>query len=185
MPEHVVPMLARLSTMPENEDDYGFEVKWDGIRALVYSKPDGITIENRNLRDITFKYPELHDLGGLNAVIDGEIVALDERGRPSFERLQGRMHLSTEAAVHARVAEIPVRFMAFDLIWHDGRDLTELPYTERRAALAELDVNGRCWQTPAWREGASFLASSPATIRKRARATRASCSATPPTRRRR
>src|SRR5436189_218337 len=64
MPEHVVPMLARLSTMPENEDDYGFEVKWDGIRALVYSRPDGIAIENRNLRDITFKYPELHDLAG-------------------------------------------------------------------------------------------------------------------------
>ena len=136
-----------------NEDDYGFEVKWDGIRAIVYSKPDGITIENRNLRDITFKYPELHDLAGLNAVIDSEIVALDDEGRPSFEQLQGRMHLSTEAAVRARMNEIPVRLMAFDLIWHDGRDLTSLPYTERRAALDALDVNGRFWQTPAWRRG--------------------------------
>jgi bifunctional non-homologous end joining protein LigD len=155
MPRHVTPMLARLATMPAHEDDYGFEVKWDGIRAVVYSgkRKGDITIENRNLRDITFKYPELHELAGLNAVIDGEIVALDERGRPSFELLQGRMHLSTEAAVQARMADIPVRLMAFDLIWHDGRDLTDVPYTERRALLDELDVNGRCWQTPAWRAG--------------------------------
>jgi bifunctional non-homologous end joining protein LigD len=161
MPEHVVPMLARLSKMPRDEDGYGFEVKWDGIRAIVYSGRRGdIRIENRNLRDITFRYPELHGLAGLNAVIDGEIVALDEDGRPRFERLQGRMHLSSEAVVRARMGEIPVRFMAFDLIWHDGRDLTGLPYMERRNALDELDVNGRCWQTPAWHrgEGSALLA---------------------------
>src|SRR5881227_830043 len=123
MPQHVTPMVARLSLMPANENDYGFEVKWDGIRAVVYSgaRKGDITIENRNLRDITFKYPELHGLAGLNAVIDSEIVALDDEGRPSFEQLQGRMHLSTEAAVRARMNEIPVRLMAFDLIWHDGR----------------------------------------------------------------
>jgi bifunctional non-homologous end joining protein LigD len=141
--------------MPVNEDDWGFEVKWDGIRAVLYSgkRAGDVTLENRNLRDITFKYPELHRLGGLNAVVDGEIVALDDSGRPSFEMLQGRMHLSTEPAVRARMNELPVRFMAFDLIWHDGRDLTELAYTERRAALEALDLNGDCWQTPAWRRG--------------------------------
>ena len=153
MPEHVVPMLARLAHMPANEDDFGFEVKWDGIRAVVYSRKKTLTIENRNLREITFKYPELRPLAGLNAVIDGEIVALDASGRPSFERLQARMHLSTEAAVRARMNDYPVRFMAFDLIWHRGRDLTELPDTERRAALDALDLNGEWWQTPAWRAG--------------------------------
>jgi bifunctional non-homologous end joining protein LigD len=155
MPEHIVPMLARLSKMPPDEDAYGFEVKWDGIRAVVYSRPRAgdLTIENRNLRDITFKYPELHRLAGLNAVIDGEIVALDEKGRPSFERLQRRMHLSSEAAVEARMADTPVQLMAFDLIWHEGRDLTALPYTERRDALEALKLNGPYWQTPAWRRG--------------------------------
>jgi bifunctional non-homologous end joining protein LigD len=155
MPAHVVPMLARLSKLPANEDSWGFEVKWDGIRALLYSgkRKGEITIENRNLRDITFKYPELHPLAGLNAVIDGEIVALDDVGRPSFERLQARMHLSTEAAVRARVNDVPVRLMAFDLIWHDGSDLIDLPYTERRAALEALDLNADCWQTPGWRRG--------------------------------
>jgi bifunctional non-homologous end joining protein LigD len=155
MPEHVVPMLARLATMPSREDDFAFEIKWDGIRAVLYSgkRTGDLTLENRNLRDITFKYPELHPLAGLNAVVDGEIVALDENGRPSFELLQGRMHLSTEPAVRARMNDIPVRFMAFDLIWHDGEDLTELPYTERRARLEALDLNGDCWQTPSWRAG--------------------------------
>lgn len=155
MPEHIVPMLARLAKMPASEDEWGFEVKWDGIRAVLYSgkRPDAVTLENRNLRDITFKYPELHPLGGLNAIVDGEIVALDQNGRPSFELLQGRMHLSTDAAVRVRMSDIPVRFMAFDLIWHRGRDLTQLPYTERRARLEALDLNGACWQTPAWRQG--------------------------------
>jgi bifunctional non-homologous end joining protein LigD len=153
MPEHVVPMLARLAHMPGNEDDWGFEVKWDGIRAVLYSGKRDMKLENRNLRDITFKYPELHPLKGLDAIVDGEIVALDDNGRPSFERLQGRMHLSTEPAVRARMNDIPARFMAFDLIWHKGRDLTDLPYTERRARLEALDLNGDCWQTPSWRIG--------------------------------
>lgn len=153
MPEHVVPMLARLAHMPGNEDDWGFEVKWDGIRAVLYSGKRDMKLENRNLRDITFKYPELHPLKGLDAIVDGEIVALDDNGRPSFERLQGRMHLSTESAVRARMNDIPARFMAFDLIWHKGKDLTDLPYTERRARLEDLDLNGDCWQTPSWRRG--------------------------------
>jgi bifunctional non-homologous end joining protein LigD len=153
MPEHVVPMLAKLAHMPVNEDDWGFEVKWDGIRAVLYSGKRDMKLENRNLRDITFKYPELHPLKGLDAIVDGEIVALDDNGRPSFERLQGRMHLSTEAAVRARMNDVPARFMAFDLIWHKGRDLTDLPYTERRARLEALDLNGDCWQTPSWRVG--------------------------------
>jgi bifunctional non-homologous end joining protein LigD len=155
MPQHIVPMLARLSKMPVNQDDWGFEVKWDGIRAVLYSgkRKGDLTLENRNLRDITFKYPELHPLGGLNAIVDGEIVALDDSGRPSFELMQGRMHLSSEAAVRARMKDIPARFMAFDLIWHDGDDLTELSYTERRARLDALDLNGDSWQTPSWRAG--------------------------------
>ena len=156
MPRHVEPMKARLAAaMPANEDEWGFEVKWDGIRALLYSgkRSGDLAIENRNLREITFKYPELHPLGGLDAVIDGEIVALDDNGRPSFELLQGRMHLSTEAAVRSRMSELPARFMAFDLLWHKGRDLTPLPYTGRRARLEELGLEGDFWQTPAWRRG--------------------------------
>jgi len=152
--KQIVPMLARLAEMPKNEDDYGFEVKWDGIRAVAYLDDGDIRLENRNLRDITFKYPELHAMAeGRRAIVDGEIVALDENGRPSFELLQGRMHLSSPDVVRLRMKDVPVRFMAFDLMELDGRDTTELPYTERRALLDELDLNGRCWQTPGWRAG--------------------------------
>ena len=152
--KQVVPMLARLSEMPANEDEWGFEVKWDGIRAVAYLDDGEIRLENRNLRDITFKYPEVHAMAeGRRAVVDGEIVALDENGRPSFERLQARMHLSSPDAVRVKMPLTPVRFMAFDVMELDGRDTTQLPYTERRALLEGMDLNGKCWQTPAWRQG--------------------------------
>jgi bifunctional non-homologous end joining protein LigD len=152
--KQIVPMLARLADMPPNEDDYGFEVKWDGIRAVAYMERGKLHLENRNLRDITFKYPELHTMAkGRNAIVDGEVVALDQQGRPSFELLQARMHLSTEDAVRLRMPEVPVRFMAFDVMEIKGKPLMELPYTERRARLDKLDLNGASWQTPAWRRG--------------------------------
>jgi bifunctional non-homologous end joining protein LigD len=98
LPEHVVPMLAKLGDLPREEERYGFEIKWDGIRALIYSEPGRLRIEGRRLNDITGQYPELRPLnrklGSRSAVLDGEIVALDEEGRPSFGRLQQRMHLT-------------------------------------------------------------------------------------------
>lgn len=147
-------MLARLAKMPANEDDFGFEVKWDGIRAVAYLDRGKIHLENRNLRDITFKYPEVHGMAeGRRAVVDGEIVALDEDGRPSFEMLQARMHLSSPDVVRVKAPRVPVRFMAFDVMWLDGRDVTKVPYTERRELLEGLELNGPSWQTPAWRAG--------------------------------
>ena len=157
----IVPMLARLAEMPRNEDEFGFEVKWDGIRAVAYLDDGDIHLENRNLRDITFKYPEVHAMAkGRRATIDGELVALDENGRPSFERLQARMHLSSPDAVSLRMREVPVRFMAFDVMELNGEDTTPLPYTERRALLAGLELEGPFWQTPGWRagEGSALLA---------------------------
>src|SRR3954447_10678922 len=101
MPERVVPMLAQLGDLPADGGRYGYEVKWDGIRALVYSRPGRLRVETRNLADVTARWPELRELGGglgaRSAVLDGEIVAFDESGRPSFERLQSRMHLTGEA----------------------------------------------------------------------------------------
>ena len=106
--EHVVPMMATLSRCcPVNEDDYAFEVKWDGMRAIAYSEPGQLRLETRSLREITRGFPELNrlqrQLGARRAVLDGEIVALDGEGRPSFQRLQGRMHLESSSEV-ARAA---------------------------------------------------------------------------------
>ena len=84
MPARVVPMLAKLGTLPSDERRYGFEIKWDGIRAITYYEPGRLRIESRNLNDITAQYPELRplgrQLGSRDAVLDGEIVAFDERG---------------------------------------------------------------------------------------------------------
>jgi bifunctional non-homologous end joining protein LigD len=171
MPQHVVPMLAKLSTLPPDDERWGYEIKWDGVRAVAYvpGGPDaGIRLESRNLNDLTRRYPEAaaigQALGGRSAVLDGEVVAFDESGRPSFERLQGRMHLTGSAAIDARTRSTPIAYVVFDLLYLDGMDLMRLPYTDRRAHLEGLDLNGPTWRTPAYHrgEGAALLAASAA-----------------------
>src|SRR4051812_35215845 len=107
MPARLVPMLARLSKLPSHDGGWAYEIKWDGVRAIAYVTPEGVRLESRNLNDVTPRYPELQGiakaLGGREAVLDGEVVAFDDRGRPSFERLQGRMHLTTGVEARARL----------------------------------------------------------------------------------
>src|SRR3954465_9048317 len=175
MPERVVPMLAQLGELPTPGDGYGFEIKWDGIRALAYWRPGRLHVETRNLADVTARWPEPHDLGrqlragraglgggpgGGGGGREGEFVAFDDDGRPSFERLQSRMHLTGEAAIRRRAREIPAVFVLFDLLWLDGESLIERPYSERRAALEHLGLDGPAWQTPAFHrtDGANLLA---------------------------
>jgi bifunctional non-homologous end joining protein LigD len=120
MPEHVRPMLASLGFVPTGEDRWAFEVKWDGVRAIVYLRPGRVRIESRNLNDLSSRYPELrplgHRLGMREAVLDGEIVAFDELGRPSFSRLQPRMHLTSPSAIGRLAREAPVTYVIFDVL---------------------------------------------------------------------
>jgi bifunctional non-homologous end joining protein LigD len=164
MPQGLVPMLAKLSGLPADDADYGYEIKWDGIRALAFVQGGRIRLENRNRRDVSKQYPELRalgdQLGSREAILDGEIVALDEQGRPSFERLQQRMHVSSPSAVRRLASAAPASYMIFDLLYLDGRGTMGLPYRQRRASLEELDLRGPAWQTPAYHagEGREFLA---------------------------
>jgi bifunctional non-homologous end joining protein LigD len=164
MPERVVPMLAQLGDLPPDGDRYGFEVKWDGIRAIAYWRPGRLRIETRNLADVTDRWPELRDvgrqLGARSAVLDGEIVTFDESGKPSFERLQSRMHLTGETAIRRRAREIPAVYVIFDVLWLDGEPLIDRPYSDRRARLEALGLDGPAWQTPAHHrgDGAELLA---------------------------
>jgi bifunctional non-homologous end joining protein LigD len=157
MPRRIVPMLARLGELPRDEQAHGFEVKWDGIRALGYREPGRWRLENRNLREITPVWPEIRaigeQLGSRSVVLDGEIVAFDDHGRPSFERLQSRMHLEGEAAARTRARTIPAVYVLFDLLWLDGHSLMDEPYAERRRRLEALELEGAAWRTPAHHAG--------------------------------
>jgi bifunctional non-homologous end joining protein LigD len=157
MPAHLVPMLAKLGTLPRQAGGYGFEIKWDGIRALSYYEPGRWRIESRNLNDVTAQYPELRrlgrQLGSRDCVLDGEIVALDSQGRPSFARLQQRMHLTREAEIKRRAKEVPVIYMLFDVLYLEGRSLMARPYEERREALESMALEGPAWQTPRYHRG--------------------------------
>src|SRR4051812_24983926 len=99
MPRHIAPMLATLTeSLPRKERDFAAEYKWDGVRAMCFWDGKSVRLESRNLLDITHRYPELMDIGRAlkrsSAILDGEIVALDEDARPNFGLLQRRMHVS-------------------------------------------------------------------------------------------
>ena len=165
MPQKLAPMLARTGELPKDDDRWAYEIKWDGVRALAYAEGGRVRFEARSGRDITPRYPELRELGralaGREAVLDGEVVAFDD-GRPSFQKLQSRMHLTSEQAVRRLSQSDPVSYIVFDLLWLDGHSLMELEYTERRARLLELGLQGDRWLTPAHHvgEGAAMLEAS-------------------------
>ncbi len=151
-PNDLRPMLATPAAEAPRGEGWSFELKWDGIRAIGYVDGGRIRLLSRNGNDVTRRYPELRrlgeTLGAREVVLDGEIVAFDESGRPSFELLQRRMHVESEATIRRLAREIPVTYVLFDLLWLDGRSTMTLPYTERRARLCELALNGESWQTP-------------------------------------
>jgi bifunctional non-homologous end joining protein LigD len=156
-PEAIVPMLARLSKLPASEGSRAVEVKWDGVRAIAYCRPGRLVLQSRNLRDITAQYPEVRgisrQLGAREAVLDGELVVFDDEGRPSFERLQQRIHQTAPSTVRRRMVSHPVTYAIFDLLYLDGRDLMGEPYGRRRELLEELELQGPSWQTPRYSTG--------------------------------
>jgi bifunctional non-homologous end joining protein LigD len=136
------PMLATPTGEAFDDPEWGFEPKWDGIRALAVCEEETRLI-SRNDHDITVAYPELHRLHdrvvALEAILDGEIVAF-HNGIPSFQRLQQRMHLRDQRQIQQASRTIPVAFVVFDLLYLDGKDLTGLPLQERHRILEETIV---------------------------------------------
>jgi bifunctional non-homologous end joining protein LigD len=132
------PMLAVPGPVP-SAAGWAFEIKFDGVRAIGYAGPTGLRLLSRNDRDVSRSYPEVVGLElPAGVVVDGELVAWDERGRPDFARLQQRMHITTPSST--LVSGVPVRFVVFDLLRHDGKPLLERPYQQRRALLLELEL---------------------------------------------
>jgi bifunctional non-homologous end joining protein LigD len=146
LPTSMAPMLATPGTLPEGRAVWAYEVKWDGARAIAWAEGGRVALHSRNGKDVTATFPDLAGLAehlGMSAVIlDGEIVALGEDGRPSFARLQNRLHIADPREARRRAAVDPVDFVAFDLLYAEGRSLLELPYDDRRARLEALGFNG-------------------------------------------
>ena len=153
-PGSMVPMLATPAAglPPGGDDEWAHELKWDGVRAIAYLHDGGMRLESRNLNDITPRYPELHGLAsalpGHDVVLDGEVVAFDPQGRPSFSLLQTRMHVIGERKVAALVGSAPLAYLIFDVLHLDGTSTRDLPWTERRRVLEGLELQGAGWQTP-------------------------------------
>ena len=144
------PMLAtKTDTVPVG-GEWTHEVKWDGVRVLADVADGRTRLWSRNGNDVSTAWPDL--LGGAeerprDLLVDGEVIALNDRGLPDFRVLQDRMHVRSGRTA-ARLAEsLPATYMVFDVLRVDGEDLTGLPLAERRERLAGLELGG--WQVPA------------------------------------
>jgi bifunctional non-homologous end joining protein LigD len=141
MPWPVEPMMADSGDLPSDSERWGLELKWDGVRVIAYVSSDGVRASGRRTNDLAGRYPELSGLADLlphhDVILDGEVVAFED-GRPSFERLQRRMHV--QRPDQRLIREVPVRFVVFDLLFLDGHLLFDIPYADRRALLNDLDL---------------------------------------------
>ena len=143
MPRTIHPMLATLVDKPFDDPDWLFEVKWDGYRALAFIEGDHVRLVSRNQNEMTGQYPELGEIPShvraRTAVLDGEIVALDPEGRPSFSLMQQRTGISHNGRrVKARGTEVPILYYAFDLLYLDGYDLMRVDLELRKNSLSEI-----------------------------------------------
>lgn len=152
LPRDLRPMLATTAALPPDDGRWAFEVKWDGVRALVGVQDGRLRATSRNGNDVTAAYPELSGLttalAGRQVLLDGEVVALDARGRADFGLLQSRMHVRSPGA--ALLGSAPVQLLLFDLLHLDGRSLLDRGWDDRRTALDELGLAAGSWQVPGW-----------------------------------
>ncbi|WP_371381418.1 non-homologous end-joining DNA ligase [Sporomusa aerivorans] len=155
----IKPMLAKTGNLPDNQTQYSFEIKWDGIRTILYFEDSKCKIVSRNLKDLTGQYPELTALassigtGHQEIILDGEIVAFNTAGLPSFSLLQHRMGVTDDKLIAKLRQEIPVHYIIFDILSLDGNLLLDKNYLERRSILASLALEGPNWQTPGFKTG--------------------------------
>jgi bifunctional non-homologous end joining protein LigD len=155
-------MKATASELPVG-DGWTYEVKWDGMRVLAFVQDGSLRLQSANERDVTVSWPELAGLPAAlpakQVLLDGELVATDEQGRPSFGRLQQRMHIGVAAEAARRAVEVPVFYVVFDLLHLDGHSLLEVPLSDRRRLLAQVLEPAPSWRTsPVQEDGPALLA---------------------------
>lgn len=146
MPETLAPMMAEIANQPPVGANWLYEVKWDGVRALCFVKARGMRILSRAGNRCDRQYPELgvlpFSVAADSAILDGEIAALDEQGRPRFALIQPRIHVSDAGAVAQMARRGPVTLFLFDLLYLDGFDLRGVALVERKRLLKEIVTEG-------------------------------------------
>jgi bifunctional non-homologous end joining protein LigD len=163
LPCNIAPMLAVIGQgTPPASGDWVYEVKWDGVRAMCTIENGALHMVTRNGNAMDAQYPELsilpRQVRAASAVIDAEIAALDERGVPSFERLQPRIMVTGESAIATAARRQPVVLFAFDLVYLDGYDLRGVPLIERKRLLKEvLTSNDVVRYSDEFTDGAALL----------------------------
>ncbi|HMK22371.1 MAG TPA: non-homologous end-joining DNA ligase, partial [Terriglobales bacterium] len=142
MPTKVQPVLATAVDQPFDSSDWIFEIKWDGYRAIAFIADGQVRLVSRNQNDLTAQYADLHDLPKFvhakTAVLDGEIVALDEQGRSSFSLMQQRTGFRDRKKRFAPQPGISVLYYVFDVLYLDGYDLRRVPLDQRKRALTSV-----------------------------------------------
>jgi bifunctional non-homologous end joining protein LigD len=142
LPRSVAPMLATLTTRPPSGEDWLYEVKWDGVRALCFVEDQQLRIFSRTQKRCDQQYPELsvlpHFLKASSAILDGEIAVLDENGKSTFSLIQPRISVSDPNTVAHLARSTPVTLFLFDLLYLDGYDLRGVPFEERKQLLSEI-----------------------------------------------
>jgi bifunctional non-homologous end joining protein LigD len=151
LPTSLQPMLATAGQLPTDGDGWAFEIKWDGVRTILFVEGGRVRAQSRNDLDVTSSFPELAEIGEFlgmtTCVLDGEVVALGEDGRPNFARLQRRMHVANQREARRRASVDPVSFVAFDVLYLHGHSLLASHYDERRAQLESLHLSGPSFTT--------------------------------------
>jgi bifunctional non-homologous end joining protein LigD len=146
MPSTIHPMLATSVDKPFDGADWLFEIKWDGYRAVTFIENGKVRLVSRNQNELTQRFPELKDLAKSvkvkNAILDGEVVALDEEGRASFSLMQQRTGFHPGGHRATQKADVPVLYYAFDLLYLDGYDWRKVALEERKKKLASILVTG-------------------------------------------
>jgi bifunctional non-homologous end joining protein LigD len=142
MPQTLSPMLASIADAPPQGDDWLYEIKWDGVRALCFIEDKQLRILTRTGHRCEQQYPELtvlpHAVDASDAILDGEIAVLDDKGRPGFNLIQPRIHVTDPNTIAHLARKTPVTLFVFDLLYLDGHDLREAPLAERKRLLAEV-----------------------------------------------
>jgi len=142
MPTHVEPMKATLAERPPRGEDWLFEIKWDGVRAIGFIDNEGLGLQSRTGMRCERQYPELavvpHQVAARQAILDGEIAVLDEKGIARFHMIQPRIMISDPNSIAHLARSAPVVYFAFDLLYLDGYDLRKVALHERRELLGQV-----------------------------------------------